>query len=815
MSGSADTNRVGIFARFFNGTVLRFPLAVLVVVFAATSFFGYWLKDFKFDASSDSIVLENDADLAYYDKTRELFGSDDYVVITLTPHGDMLGEETLAALGEMRNAFSAMENVESVTSILSVPLFHSPKIPIFMLAAGYNTLETERVDLSLAGDELIASPLYKDYLISLDGKTTAIQVTFRENDAAYKAIEQERKDLRAKRSAQGLSAEEKARLNEVDAAYTTQYHEWLDGRIVDIETVRGIVARHTSVGEMHIGGVPMIMADIISYVRNDMIVFGLGVIGLIVVMLVVLFRKVKWVVLPALTCGLTIVIMMGYLGYVSWATTIVTSNLTSLLTIITMAMTIHVVVRYRELYAGNPEMSNRELIFATIRKVAKPCLYTSLTTIVGFGSLIVSQIPPVMDFGKMMAIGIAISYVLCFVFLPAALMFFPKGKQPPARLAKLTGSPLTVFARFTERHGRVIAVASVIIFVLSIVGVRRLEVENRFIDYFDEETPIYQGMSVIDDRIGGTTPLEVVLEGDREDYWLEDENRAHLREVHEWLDALPETGKVISPDTMVRMLEQINDGLPVNRKLLDMGLGMLPAELEEAVVGPYMTPEHDQVRIAMRVRESSKDLRRKELMATITEYLESNPNLPEGSAHVTGIFVLYNNMLQSLFASQIQTIATVFLAIWLMFIVLFRSVKLATIGIIPNILPVAMVLGTLGWVGIPLDIMTIMTAAITLGIAVDDTVHYIHRFKVEFPKDRNYRAAMHRCHNSIGYAILYTSLTIIAGFSVLTLSNFVPSVYFGIFTSMAMVVALLAAVTVLPLLLIAWKPLGPEGGATE
>ena len=551
------------------------------------------------------------------------------------------------------------------------------------------------------------------------------------------------------------------------------------------------------------------------------VVLGIGVVIVILLMQTIIFRKIKWIVLPTLTSVLVVLIVMGYLGYTHWRATIITSNFPSLLLVITIAMTMHIATRYREIYARNPDASRRSLILDTVRFVAKPCLFTSLTTIVGFSSLYVSKMRPVMDFGMIMVIGLTVSYVLCFVFLPAALMFFPKGKVPPKKLATLTQSPMAIFARMTERHGKLIAIVSVAVVALCLVGLPRLKVENSFVDYFRDGSPIREGMIVLDERLGGTTPLEVVLEapahvvaaGEQKDYWIEDDTRARLREVHEWLDALPETGKVISPDTMIRMLERINGGKPVPKFLIQVALNSLPDEIARAVIGPYITPERDKVRIAMRVRESSKDLNRKDLIAKLDAYFsEENPELekPIEESHVTGVFVLYNNLLQSLVDSQIRTIGMVFGAIWLMFVLLFRSLSLATIALVPNILPVLAVLGALAWSGIPLDMMTIMTAAITLGIAVDDAVHYIHRFREEFKVDRNYVAAMYRCHNSVGRAVYYTSITIIAGFSVLTISNFIPNIYFGLFTSLAMLVALLAAVTLLPLLLITWKPLGPE-----
>ncbi len=808
------------FVTLFERVVLGAPLLVLVIVLGIAAFFGYYIKDFELDASSDSITLESDKDLRYYNETREIFGSDDYVVVPVTPAGELFAEGTLNQFAKLVDELDAMENVSSVTSILSVPLFHSnagdnPNVPIVLLASGYKTLSGEGVDLERAQAEMTSSPFYQDHLISKDGKTTAIQVNFEPARDEYTGWYNRRTQLRDKRREEGLTPEEKAEFEDIDTKYRAEYLVRLDERSADIETIRAIIKRHESLGDIYLGGVPMVMADIIRYVRSDIERFGVGVVLFMIATLTVIFRRPKWILLPALTCVLTVAIMMGYLGFVDWRTTIVTSNMTSILLVITMGMTIHIAVRFREAYAASPESSNRDLILEAVRHVARPCLYTVITTIVGFGSLIVSGIRPVMDFGMMMAIGLSLAFLMCFTFFPAALYFTPKGRKPDSSYAELTSSPMNIFATFTEHHGKVVVAVALVMFVFGVSGITRLTVENRFIDYFKTDTPIYEGMTLIDERLGGTTPLEVVLEGKGKDFWIEDENIAKLAQVHDWLDGLSNTGKVLSPISLVRILEGVNGDKPVGKALLSIMRAQIPEDLARDVLKPYVSKDYDQVRIAMRVRESSRELERANLLAQMDEYFQNEVDTDIITARSTGVFVLYNNMLQSLVSSQVYTIGAVFGVIWLTFLVLFRSPYLATIAIIPNILPVSTVLGTLGWIGIPLDMMTIMIAAITLGIAVDFAIHYIHRFREEFPKDRNYAATMHRCHNSIGQAIYYTSITIIVGFSILVLSNFYPTVYFGIFTGLAIFVALLASVTLLPLLLISWKPFGPEGKTAE
>ncbi|MEK7793728.1 MAG: MMPL family transporter, partial [Candidatus Hydrogenedentota bacterium] len=810
---TAGQRKQTIMMRLFDRTVLEYPKTIVVATLIITAFFGYYVKDFKLDASGDSIVLENDQDLRYYNDTRDIFGSDDYVIITVTPKDDLFTEATLAKLKALRDELTAMESVASCNTILDVPLFQSPHIPLLLIATDYKILEEPGIDRELARKELTESPFYKNHLIAEDGKTTAIQANFTPDPPDYKALYDHRTELRDKRTAKEATAAELAELKAVEAEYTIEHAEQMQERRAEIAELRAVIEKHRDIGTLHIGGVPMIAADIIDYVESDIYTFGFAVLGFVFLALLVLFRSPKWIMVQVITALICVVIMMGYLGWSNWMLTIVTANFSSLLIICSIALTIHLGVHYRELYARTPEKSNRELVYDTVADLGSTSWNTSLTTMFGFGSLYVSGIRPVMDFGVMMFWGILLSHMLCFVFFPAMLMLFPKGRTPDPKYAEPEGTTMEFFARFTENHKWSVALGSIAIGAFCALGTTRLTVENRFIDYFKQTTEIFQGMTEIDERLGGTTPLEVVLTAKERDFWIEKPNLDRLTEIHDWLDELPETGKVISPITLLRILQQVNDNKPVPKLVIQAGLAVLPDDIKSQVVSPYITLEGNQVRIAMRVRESSHDLNRKDLLKRINAYFAEHKETDNFTARATGMFVLYNNMLQSLYQSQIVTIGSTYFTIWISFVVLFRSFSLATIGMIPNILPVLMVLGFLGWTDVPLDMMTVMIASVTLGITVDYAVFYVSRFKSEFQHDRNYVLTMYRCHNSVGMGIWYNSITIAVGFSILAASNFIPTIYFGIFTGVAMMLGLVVSMTLLPLILIVWKPLGPENKA--
>jgi predicted RND superfamily exporter protein len=606
------------------------------------------------------------------------------------------------------------------------------------------------------------------------------------------------------------------RLDELSASIKIEnlaQNQKLDQTIVDL---RKIMDGHRDEATLYLGGVPMIASDSIQFIRSDLKVFGVGVVGFIVIILAFSFRKLRWVVLPLTVCLVSAMSMVGYLGWSNWPVTVVSSNFISLLLIITLSLIIHLVVRYRELITIKPEASQYELVSETVASKFSPSFYTAITTMVAFGSLLVSGIRPVIDFGWMMVIGITVSFILAFTLFPAALMLLPRLEGSAGK--DLTGRVTAAIADFIHQRTRATLLIFVGLIVVALTGIPRLSVENRFIDYYKESTEIYQGMTLIDTRLGGTTPMDVIIDAPRDEMMLEEDlfangditsnsywfNRDGLREVariHQYLDELPETGKVLSVHTGMQLLESLNGGKPYSDFKLAVVYKRLPEEIRQALIAPYLSADGNQLRFSIRLYESDKNLRRQELLDKIYFDLTGEFDLDPEQITISGMAVLYNNLLQSLFRSQILTLGAVFGAILLMFIALFRSLRMALAAIVPNIISAGLILGLMGWIGIPLDIMTITIAAINIGIGVDDSIHYIHRFRGEFLQDGNYWMAIRRCHNSIARAMFYTSVTVVLGFSILALSNFIPTIYFGVLSGLAMITALIANLMLLPILI--------------
>jgi predicted RND superfamily exporter protein len=606
---------------------------------------------------------------------------------------------------------------------------------------------------------------------------------------------------------------------------------------LDIATIRQILDKHRDMAEIHLGGVPMIVTDMMDFVSHDLRVFSLAVIGILVGILAIIFGRLRWVVLPLLIASIASVMTVGLLGFFEWRITVVSSNFLALLLIFALSLSIHLIVRYRELQVLKPQADQLTLVKETVRSKAIPCLYTVVTTMVAFGSLVVSGIRPVIDFGWIMVIGLILAFILTFTLFPVILMLMKPGHLSQSR--DLTGVITGFFADLNVRFGSTILIFTLVVMILAGIGISRLSVENRFIDYFKESTEIFQGMSLIDQKLGGTTPLNVIVDAPA-DFFVEEDNGFEILEededfkldgeagfsansywfnsyqldtinaIHEYLEALPETGKVLSLATSLGVLEQLNEGEVMDDFFMSILYKRLPEEIKNAMISPYLSEDGHQLRFSVRVFESDVGLKRQALLEKIQTDLTQQLGLAEEQVHLTGMLVLFNNMLQSLYRSQILTLGVVFLAIFLMFTLLFRSLKLALIAIVPNLVAGVSVLGLMGGVGIPLDMMTITITAISVGIAVDNTIHYMHRFRDELWKDWDYPAALRRSHGSIGRAMYYTTITITIGFSILALSDFVPTVYFGVLTAFAMLTALLADLTVLPILLGKLKPYGKQ-----
>ena len=807
--------------------IVKFPLFSVLSLSLVLLFALYHIKDFRLDASADSLILESDKDLMIYRDVMNKYATEDFVILTITSKNKTIFEkDNIEVIRLIKENLKDMRNVSSVNSIVDVPLIESSNLPVAEMIENVPNILSDGIDQQKAKKEILESPVYRDLIISRDSKTSAIQVNIQKNEELSN-LALERARLVAKKNLGQLDSPSQILLSKIQEQYDLlkiKYDHDISTLLMNIRNLRTTFENRYDL-EIKIGGIPMIIDDMITYVRNDLVNFGLGVLIFILTTLIVIFRRLRWVVLPILSCIFAVLIMMGLLGFLGWKVTVISSNFISLMLILTLSMNIHLIVRYRQLRENFDD--HFELVKNTTSKMVWPCLYTALTTIVAFASLVLSDIKPVIDFGYMMVIGLIVTFLITFILLPCLMLLIGPEENNNLDGNKAEFKFTEMLADFTLSKGSLINFVSLLVLFTSIYGASLLRVENSFINYFKSDTEIYKGMKLIDEKLGGTTPLDIILKfpednnqneldgldsdlfdeyekTDADWFTLEKINR--IKQVHDYLDSQSEIGKVLSLASTVRVAERINDGAELSS--LEMGLlyKRAPEKVKEMAVKPYISIENNEARISVRVLDSKKDLRRKELIDRINSDLENKLNLDPSMFTVTGILILYNNMLQSLFNSQILSLGFVMLGITIMFLILFKSITLSLIGIIPNLLAATFVLGLMGLIGIPLDMMTITVAAITVGIAVDNSIHYIYRFREEFEKLRNYDEALKASHNSIGRAIFFTSITIVFGFSILVLSNFIPTIIFGILTGLAMMIAMIAVLTLLPRLILTIKP---------
>ena len=794
-------------AQFYQNIILKNPKSIFLILIIALISFGYFSKDFRLDASSETLLIEGDPDLKYLQEISERYGSKEFLILTYTPNEGMVTDSSINNLLSLKYKIQSLDWVHSVITLLDIPLLNNSEAPLQERLENFKTLKDDDVNRDRGFKEIISSPVFRNFVISEDGKTSGIIVYIKKNELP-----------------KNIKNKSKKEIENYKDKIKKQNHQ-------NILEIRDVIKSYENIGKIHLGGIPMIADDMMTFIKSDIIVFGLGVLLFIIATLWYVFRKLIWILVPISSCFFSVIIMTGLLGLLGWKVTVISSNFIALMLILTMAMNIHMSTRFLQLRESFPEKNISDLIILTTNKMFWPILYTVLTTVIAFLSLIFSEIKPIIDFGWMMTMGLITSFIVTFTLLPSLITFVPRENISPSDYKE---SKITLFfSKISQKNQKTIFTVTGIVIILSLIGISRLEVENSFINYFNKKTEIYQGMKLIDEKLGGTTPLEVILKfpkeeknktededddfddwGEEDDnlnnekYWFTKDKIDKIAIVHNYLDSLQETGKVLSFSSIIDVATLLNNNKPLGT--LEMGVlySKIPKSIKSEIIDPYISIKDNEARINVRIIDSKENLRRNDLIKKINYDLKNKIGLNEKEFKLAGVLILFNNLLQSLFKSQILTLGLVMLGIFTMFYILFKNIKLSLIGVVPNFIAAFFILGIIGIIGIPLDMMTITIAAITIGIAVDNSIHYIYRYKEEFNIRKDYNETIKVCHSTVGKAILNTSITIVFGFSILVLSKFIPTIYFGIFTGIAMLIAMVSVLTLLPSLILLIKPFG-------
>ena len=774
----------------FNINKAYFFLLFLLIFLFST----FYLKDFRIDASSDTLVAQSDEDFKYFNYYTSLFPTKNSLVIAIESK-NKIDKNFLKEINKISDQLTNLTEVSSIFNINKAPILFLNNINLVDLSdSNYETLNNTNLNINDVLKEFSDSPIYSEQIINKKKNISSIIIYLKENKAIT--------DLKANKE-----------LYLKDNTYYNKKTKIDEERNNLINKIRVIINKSNKDYKYYLGGIEMISDDVISFIKNDIIIFSLVVITLVIFILFILFKNIKWVLSILISSIFAVYIMIGLVGFLNFEITAVSANFLSLMFILSISMNIHIVNNYLQ-----KELSLSE----TLQSIFWPCFYTFLTTIAAFISLVISDIKPVIDFGIVMIMSLFIILFTAFTFLPLIISLFKKN----INYKNINFSILNLFYKYSFEYKKFVIFINLIIFIFSIYGISNLNIENSFIKYFKKETEIYKGMKLIDTELGGTTPIDIILEfnddnittiieDDNEDIdfedelfledlyndqevWFTNEKIEIIKKIHNFLEKREEIGKVVSIHTLIDVANKINVN-DLSMFELSILYNEIPENYKLDLIDPYLNISANMIKISARVKDS-EDIKRAELINDINSYIN---NLDENifEFRVNGLLVLYNNMLSSLFSSQVKSLGFILIAIFIMFMILFKSIKLSIAGIIPNIIASSFILGLIGVLKIPLDIMTITIAAISIGIAVDNTIHYLYRYQKNISENFNFLDSIKLSHATVGRAVLITSLAISLGFLTLCFSNFVPTVIFGLFTCLAMIFAMIGVLITLPSIL--------------
>ncbi|WJG11346.1 MMPL family transporter [Aliiglaciecola sp. LCG003] len=774
-------------------------ILVLFTILAVASI--YFAQRFKIDASAETLLLKNNKMYIQTQVMNKRFSPDEFILVAYQPkQHDVFSETTFNDLQSLSKAFAALPRVKSVTHILNVPLLGNASELSPNVDADNFTWLNQQYSPQKMQQLFDQHPLFTDLLVNKDQTATALQIVFKK-DAALSKINDQIIEIQQLALDKELTDEQQAQIEQLKTQADPIEQQLKQQRQQEIDKIYQITEEYESRANFYLGGAYVLGQQMIEIITQDLLFFGSAIGAAIVIMLFLLFQRLRWVVLPVLACSLSVLITIGIFGLLDLRTTVISSNFVALQLILTLAVVIHLIVEYRQLALKNKQDSQAVLLEKTLNSKFKPCLYAGLTTSVGFASLIFSGIQPVVSFGWMMIVAMTISILVSLLLFPAFMTLLQHKQEKVA--TSITTWMVKRFTAISLGYSKSIFAAAAVIAVISVLGILRLDVENSFLNYFKESTKVRQELTFIDQEFGGSTPLDLVFSIPKQQQdkqlVLSAETVQTLQKIHAVLSSYEATGNITSVFNFTELAMKINNNKPLTEYELTVIYTLLDDSLKDKLLGAYFDPDTHQLRVSTRIQDSTPEFNRAEFLETLRADMQAI-NVKEDQYSLTNLFVLYQDILQRLFSSQILTLGLVYIGLFAVLFFIFKSFTVALIAVTPNILTTLIILGVMGWLNIPLDLMTITISAIAMGIAVDDTIHFVHRYLEESPH-QDPEQAVRNTFDSVGYALLYTTLIIAIGFALLSFSDFVPSILFGLLTGLAMLIALLTDSTLLPALL--------------
>lgn len=783
-----------VMQRIYSWVVRRAWLVVVVVLLAAGALAVSQFGKLGIEFQTTTLLDQKDPELKIYEELHETrtWSQNEFAVVCASGV-DWTSEEGATLLRALVTDLEAGPEVGGTMSLLNIPLLRQnpdQKPNVLALAgAGMKYIGGRSpINHESARTELLDHELATGSLISKDGRSTNVLVYLRVPEPGAPG-----------------TATTQARWQQLVDGLRTVRTQW-EGRLPE---------------RLRLAGVPLVYTYIMERVAHDLQVFGIAAAVLFSLGLLVIYRKIRYVILPLVTSLLPVVAILGYMAIAGVPFTVITSNLPLLLFVIALPYTIYLIERYLERRHLHPQEDGGEAIVRAAQSIWLPCVFSTLTTMAGFAAFTTSGIVPVKMFGILMTAGSLLSLLLVFLFLPSALQPWRPVPPPSPSSSAATGTGgfgrlSAGFARLALTRPRTIIALSTLVLAVSIAGTFRLTAENKFTSYFWPSSDVYQGLEFIDQNLGGTSTLEIYLRSGKVGHFKSAEGIASVAAVEQYFHAVPEVGSLRSLPALIREARKtfrpewfpaMQDGA-----LVSLVQGMAPELFQD-----IMSPDGRTASLQVRFKETAPTLNRRQIIEGLEAHLASlkDSSLQGLEIETTGIFVLYANMLNSLIDSQRDTLGFVVGSIYLMLLLLFRKFRLALVVLVPQALPAVTMLGVMGWGGIPLDLVTVMIAAIALGVGVDSAIQYTMRYREEIALDGDPRAALSRTHATVGRAIWVATSIIVLGFAVLVTSDFFPSVWFGLLTGLAMLMSQFSALLTLPSLFLwlgeRWRLFAPRG----
>ena len=810
------------------------PKLSLALALILCAFLCAFVPKLAIDASTQTLLLENDKDLELWRDITKRYKIPNTLVIAYTPNSDLLSESSISTLAALSKDLAQIKGVKSVFSMLDAPLLLSSGLKFSDLLGTIPTLKDSNASKEAIKAEFLSSPFYKNSLVSSDFKTTALLLTLEPNPGynefitSITALENTLKNSENNATAKTLLKEQRAAFKAYRDELRIAEHE-------QITQIRQVIAKYNqnsqsriphqaSSSQLFLGGINMIADDMIAFVRSDLATYGLATLLLCSLCLFVYYLQLRYVFLAIFICLVCVGVASGLFGLLGFEITVISSNYIALQLIITLSVVIHLINSYREFFRKKSSFSQKAIVYLALKERMSPCFFAIFTTIIGFISLVFSDIRPIISLGLMMGASITLSLIFSFWLFGSIMSLLSKKSVNTAFERYFSLTTLCAKIALNLRARKVVFAISALGLCVGLWGISKLSVENSFIGYFKENTDIYKGMELIDNKLGGTVPLDIIISfkkdkkeprnsslddefadefasSDAAQYWFNERRMSVLKSVNEYLKNKEFIGSVSSLADLLEVGKELNEGRELDALALALIYSSLSGEGRELILTPFVSIENDELHFSVRTLDSDPRLKRAEFLRTLQN--ELNELVGENAqVKFSGAMKLYTNMLGSLFSSQINSLGFVLLAFFATFWLIFASLRLAIIAICINILPLICVLGAMGLAGLSLDIMSITIGSISLGIGVDSAIHYIYRYKRELAHFKDSKKAIIASHASIGYALYYTSFAVFIGFGVMISSNFWPTIYFGALTDLVMFFMLASSLILLPSLLL-------------